>query len=99
MRIEGQVAPGYEAVKALYEHNMANLAERNTQLCVYVGEELVVDLWGSAIDDAQFSADALVNVFSSGKSLVGGCWITTARLSITGPSMEATTSRTPQLLI
>lgn len=69
MSIEGYVAPGFEAVKALYEHNMANLAERNTQLCVYVGDTPVVDLWSSAIGDTSFSADSLVNVFSSGKSL------------------------------
>jgi CubicO group peptidase (beta-lactamase class C family) len=69
LRIEGSVAPGFEAVKALYEHNMQTLAERNTQLCVYHRGEKVVDLWGSATDDADFSADSLVNVFSSGKSL------------------------------
>ena len=69
MIIQGDVAPGFESVKALYERNMHTLAERNTQLCVYVGEERVVDLWASAIDDTQFSADSLVNVFSSGKSL------------------------------
>ena len=69
MVVEGVVAPGFESVKQLYEHNMSTLAERNTQLCIYVGEECVVDLWASAIDDSSFSADSLVNVFSSGKSL------------------------------
>jgi CubicO group peptidase (beta-lactamase class C family) len=69
MIIEGTVAPGFESVKQLYERNMHNLAERNTQLCVYVGDQCVVDLWGSAIDDTGFSANSLVNVFSSGKSL------------------------------
>lgn len=69
MIIEGTVAPGFESVKQLYEHNMHSLAERNTQLCIYVGEERVVDLWASAIDDTGFSADSLINVFSSGKSL------------------------------
>lgn len=69
MIIEGTVAPGYEPVKQRYEHNMRKLAERNTQLCVYVGDECVVDLWASAVDDAGFSADSLINVFSSGKSL------------------------------
>ena len=69
MIINGSVAPGFEAVKSRYEHNMQTLAERNTQLCVYVDGECVVDLWASAIDDADFSADSLVNVFSSGKSL------------------------------
>ncbi len=69
LRIEGTVAPGFEAVKQLYEHNMRTLAERNTQLCVYYKDEKVVDLWASASQDADFSADSLVNVFSSGKSL------------------------------
>lgn len=69
MIIEGTVAPGFESVKSLFEHNMRTLAEKNTQLCIYVGEERVVDLWASAIDDTTFSADSLVNVFSSGKSL------------------------------
>jgi CubicO group peptidase (beta-lactamase class C family) len=69
MVIEGTVAPGYESVKQLYEHNMNSLRERNTQLCIYVGDECVVDLWASAIDDNTFTADSLVNVFSSGKSL------------------------------
>lgn len=69
MIIAGTVAPGFESVKALYAHNMQTLAERNTQLCVYVGEKQVVDLWGSATPDATFSADSLVNVFSSGKTL------------------------------
>lgn len=69
MLIEGTVAPGFESVKQLYEHNMHSLAERNTQLCIYVGEECVVDLWASAIDDSSFSADSLVNIFSSGKTL------------------------------
>lgn len=69
MVIEGTVAPGFERVRDLYERNMTSLAERNTQLCVYIGEECVVDLWASAIDDTSFSGDSLVNVFSSGKSL------------------------------
>ena len=69
MIIEGQVAPGFEPVRALFEERMQKLAERNAQLCVYVGAKRVVDLWGSAIDDTTFTADSLANVFSSGKSL------------------------------
>ena len=44
VRIEGTVAPGFESVKLLYEHNMRTLAEKNTQLCVYYKNEKVVDL-------------------------------------------------------
>ncbi|NOX49763.1 MAG: beta-lactamase family protein, partial [Gammaproteobacteria bacterium] len=68
-RIEGTVAPGFESVKQLFEHNMRNLAEENAQLCVYVGEEKVVDLWASAAGEPNFTGDSLVNIFSSGKSL------------------------------
>ena len=66
--IKGTVMPGFESVKRLYEHNMRTLAESNTQLCVYYGEEKVVDLWASVMEEPTFSADSLVNVFSSGKS-------------------------------
>ena len=67
--INGTVAPGFESIRSLYEQNMRNLLERNTQLCVYFEGQKVVDLWCSAIDDESFSADSMVNAFSSGKSL------------------------------
>ena len=63
------MAPGFESVRRLYEHNMRTLAEENTQLCVYYAGEKVVDLWASVAQEADFSPDSLVNVFSSGKSL------------------------------
>ena len=69
IKIEGTVAPGFESVRRLYEKNMKSLKERDTQLCVYVKEEKVVDLWASVSNNPQFTPDSLVNVFSSGKSL------------------------------
>jgi CubicO group peptidase (beta-lactamase class C family) len=45
------------------------MAEEHTQLCVYYRGERVVDLWAAPADDAGFSPDSLVNIFSSGKSL------------------------------
>jgi CubicO group peptidase (beta-lactamase class C family) len=69
IQINGIVAPGFESVEKLYEQQMKTMAEQNTQLCVYYRGEKVVDLWASATDDSDFSADSLVNVFSSGKSL------------------------------
>ncbi|MCP3982915.1 MAG: beta-lactamase family protein, partial [bacterium] len=68
-RVQGTVAPGFESVKRVYEHEMQTMAERETQLCVYYKGERVVDLWASATDDAEFSPDSIVNIFSSGKSL------------------------------
>ena len=42
------------------------LQDDNAQLCVYVQGELVVDLWSQRDG---FSADSLVNIFSSSKSI------------------------------
>jgi CubicO group peptidase (beta-lactamase class C family) len=67
--IEGTVAPGFESVKKLFEHNMLTLYEKNTQLCVYHKGNKVVDLWAKHQDEEKFTADSIVNVFSSGKSL------------------------------
>ena len=68
-QIQGTVAPGFESVRQLYEHNMSTSAEKNTQLCVYHQGQKVVDLWASTANESGFSADSLINVFSSGKSL------------------------------
>lgn len=69
MQCHGTVAPGFEPVRQLYEQQTRTMAEENTQLCVHYCGEKVVDLWPSAAADGSFSADSLVNVFSSGKSL------------------------------
>lgn len=69
MQCNGTVAPGFEPVRQLYQQQMRTMAEENTQLCVYYHGEKVVDLWASTAADGNFSADSLVNVFSSGKSL------------------------------
>jgi CubicO group peptidase (beta-lactamase class C family) len=69
IQIHGAVAPGFESVEQLFEHQMRTMAERNAQLCVYHRGEKVVDLWASTTGDGNFSAGSLVNVFSSGKSL------------------------------
>ena len=39
--VEGSVAPGYESVKEMFEHNFRRGAEESAQLCVYVGDEKV----------------------------------------------------------
>lgn len=69
MQIVGSVAPGFESVKELFEQEMNTKAEEKAQLCIYHQGKRVVDLWASASDDISFSADSLVNIFSSGKSL------------------------------
>ncbi len=69
LRIQGTVAPGFESVHALFAHEMQTSAEHHAQLCVYHRGARVVDLWAAPADDAGFSPDSLVNIFSSGKSL------------------------------
>jgi len=66
--IDGTVAPGYESVKEMFEENFKAGREDNAQLCVYVGDKLVVDLWGFS-SDKNFNGDTLTNIFSSTKSL------------------------------
>jgi len=68
-KIHGTVAPGYESVKDMFTDNFRAGREENAQLCVYVGDELVVDLWASQDSSSQYDADSLTNVFSSTKSL------------------------------
>eukprot|EP00092_Neocalanus_flemingeri_P035097 GFUD01038195.1.p1 GENE.GFUD01038195.1~~GFUD01038195.1.p1 ORF type:complete len:419 (+),score=109.73 GFUD01038195.1:184-1440(+) len=71
-KVEGTVAPGYETVKEMFEENFRAGREENAQLCVYVGDEVVVDLWGYSSDTA-YTGDTLTNVFSSTKSLTAIC--------------------------
>lgn len=67
MHIEGNVSPDFESVKKLFEHEMNTMAEESAQLCVYHKGKMVVDLWASK--NNTFTADTLVNIFSSGKTL------------------------------
>lgn len=69
MRIEGSVEPGFESVKSLFEHEMHTKAEEKAQLCVYHHGKKVVDLWATNSSEGNFSADSLINIFSSGKTL------------------------------
>jgi len=66
--VQGDVAPGYESVKDIFTENFDTGREESAQLCVYVGEEKVVDLWGSR-SSTSYTADTLTTVFSSTKSL------------------------------
>ena len=69
LTVDGTIDPNFKSIQRLFERDLSTLAEVNAQLCIYVGEEKVVDLWGSAVGDNAFHGNSLVNVFSSGKSL------------------------------
>jgi hypothetical protein len=69
--IEGTVAPGFESVRELYEHNMQTFEERNTQLCIYYKGERVVDLWASAVGGRRSATSSSRLIPSSTSSAVG----------------------------
>ena len=46
--VKGYCRKDFDAVKEVFFSNLKSGAEENVQLCVYVGPELVIDLWGIA---------------------------------------------------
>ncbi|MBN1139503.1 MAG: beta-lactamase family protein [Anaerolineae bacterium] len=70
--IHGQVAPGFEAVRAEFERNFAERGEIGAACAVYHGGRPVVDLWGGYRDARRRSPweeDTLVLVFSATKGM------------------------------
>ncbi len=47
-RLGGRVSPGFEAVEREFRRAVALGRRRRAQLCVYVGGEAAVDLWGES---------------------------------------------------
>ena len=47
--VSGIVKPGYEPVLKAFENNFYNEWDTKAQLCVFVGEECVVDLIGTSV--------------------------------------------------
>jgi len=67
--IKGDVNPGYESLRDMFEENFRAGQETQAQLCVYVRGEIVVDLWGSIDSTVEYTGDSLTNIFSSTKNL------------------------------
>ena len=44
----GSVKPGFEPVQEIFNDLIKEAKEYEVQLCVYVGQERVIDLWGSS---------------------------------------------------
>jgi CubicO group peptidase (beta-lactamase class C family) len=68
--VSGQVAPGFEPVRAAFEKNFTKFGEVGAALHVTINDKPVVDLWGGAADAAvtcPWTADTLVNVWSTTK--------------------------------
>jgi CubicO group peptidase (beta-lactamase class C family) len=74
--VEGQVEPGFEAVKEAFVHNFARGRETGAAFCLHVGGRVMVDLRGGSIDAEgirPYGPDALQLVFSSTKGATAAC--------------------------
>ena len=72
-RIGGDVAPGFEGVRAEFERNFTERGEVGAAVAAYWRGEKVVDLWGgrrAAEGDAPWEADTMVIVHSSTKGVM-----------------------------
>lgn len=68
----GHVAPGFESVRTAFSDSFRRGAEIGAALAVYMGSELVVDLWGGLSDSRSgqpWQEDTLALVFSTTKGL------------------------------
>ncbi|MEZ4502601.1 MAG: serine hydrolase domain-containing protein [Dehalococcoidia bacterium] len=68
VEVQGEVAPGFEAVRDTFLENFSLFPEVGASVAVMIDGELVVDLWaGRATDERAWERDTLVNVWSSTK--------------------------------
>ncbi|MEV4096553.1 serine hydrolase domain-containing protein [Streptosporangium saharense] len=65
----GVVQPGYEPVRERFEALLAEDPGYSASVAAYVGDELVVDLWGGA----RMRQDSIVTTFSCTKGVSGIC--------------------------
>ena len=70
----GWVAPGYEAVQEAFLSNAVALGDGGGSFAAYMGDELVVDLWGGqARTGVPWDKDTLSVIMSSTKGLATVC--------------------------
>ena len=68
--IFGYVKPGYEPVLNHFCDNFTKKQDKRTQICVYVKNELVIDLVGKETNSKQrFDGDSKTPIMSSSKSV------------------------------
>jgi CubicO group peptidase (beta-lactamase class C family) len=72
IEVEGEVAPGFEAVREAFAANLASGADVGASFCATKDGEIVVDLWGGYADAAKtrpWTRDTIVNVYSTTKTM------------------------------
>lgn len=67
-KVEGEVAPGFEAVRKAFQQNVDEGFERGAQFVVYHKGKKVVDLYGGTLGD-KYDGDSIQLVFSVSKNI------------------------------
>ena len=71
--IDGEVDLGYQPVRQCFEQNFKDGFDTFSQLCVYVGDQKVIDIWGRKENSSEFGTeadgDSLNVIWSSSKSV------------------------------
>lgn len=76
--MHGEVAPGFEGVRAEFERCFAELGETGASFHALVGGRVVADLWGG------IERDSLVNVYSVTKPMAAFCVLVLADRGLLG---------------
>ena len=85
--VHGTVAPGFEAVRTVFENNFTNQGDVGASVAITVGGDTVVDLWGGTAtfdgpDDDEagvpgvqgdWQEDTIINVWSTTKTMAALC--------------------------
>ncbi len=72
VELHGHCEPSFGAVRDAFAANWSDHGELGASLCVIVGGETVVDLWGGFADEAHsrsWERDTIANVYSSTKGI------------------------------
>ena len=92
--IQGDCAPGFEALASAFENNFKSHGDIGASLCIYQHGRKVVDLWGGHADAAKsrpWEKDTLVNVWSTTKGMMALCiarLVDQGKLDMTRPVAE-----------
>lgn len=85
--IEGRVAAGFEPVREVFARNFADALEVGASLSIVRHGEVIADLWGGHRDlagEEPWTADTLVNVYSTTKGLAAIAFATLVQEGLTG---------------
>jgi CubicO group peptidase (beta-lactamase class C family) len=76
MDIQGQVEPGYEAVREAFSANFSSHGDVGAAFCLYVKGRKVVDIWGGVADvkmGRRWDENTLTLVYSTSKGVTAIC--------------------------